>query len=220
MGDAITRRTKSVQSARRRLAPDARRREILAVALGVFSSGEYATVTVRDVAVRANVNSALVYYYFKSKEKLIAAVIGHAMEQAIARYRARTAEISDPKAILDEWFRVNMEFFAPLKQMARILIHYQSATSRHSLIDRQVRKFYETERGILRRCIAAGIARRIFKRLNPGVAAAFISAHLDGICFVSITRPWTNMRTFVRTQWAAIWEYLGWRGGGSTAVRA
>jgi len=163
----------------------------------------------RDIAVRAKVNSALVYYYFKSKEQLIAAVIGHATEQALALYEQRMVSTLDPKAALDEWFRVNVKFVAPLKKMARIMIQYQSSNSRHSLIDGQVRQLYRAEYGILRRCIAAGVRSGIFRRVKPAVAAAFISAHLDGICFVSITRPWTNMRTFMHGQWAEIWDYLG-----------
>jgi AcrR family transcriptional regulator len=191
------------------MAPDARRREILTIALDVFSSGEYSTVTMRDVAVRANVNSALVYYYFKSKEQLVAAVIGHSMREALDLYTKRTVGFSDPRAALDEWFRVNVTFFAPLKKMARILVQHQSSTSRHSLIDEQVRKLYYSEQNILHRCIAAGIKLGTFRRLDPEVAAVFISAHLDGICFVSITRPWTNMRAFMRGQWLEIWDYLG-----------
>ncbi len=191
------------------MAPAARRREILEVALQVFSSSEYSAVTVRQVAVRANVNSALVYYYFKSKERLVTAVIEHAMTQAFELYERRIAGTSDPKRALDEWFKVNAQFFAPLRQMARILIHYQSTTRHCSMIDAQVRKLYQKEHGILRRCVADGVKAGDFKRMNPGVAAVFISAHLDGICFVSITRPWTNMRGFMRRQWAEIWGYLG-----------
>ncbi len=205
----MARRSQSPRRPQRRLAPAERRREILEVALNAFSSGEFSAVTMRDIAVRAKVNAALVYYYFKSKEQLVAAVIGHAIEQALALYEQRTVGTSDPKAALDEWFRVNVKLLAPLKKMARILIRYQGSASRRSLIDRQVRQLYRAEREILHRCIAAGIRLGTFRRVNPKIAAVFISAHLDGICFVSITRPWTDMRTFMRAQWAEIWDYLG-----------
>lgn len=194
---------------RKRMSPDARRRELLTGALDVFSSAEYSTVTMRDVAVRANVNSALVYYYFKSKKQLVAAVIEHATRQALDLYVKRTAGLSDPRKALDEWFRVNVALVAPLKKMARLLVQYQSSTSRHSLIDTQVRKLYDAERETLHQIVSAGIKLGTFRRLDPEVAAVFISAHLDGICFVSITRPWTDMRSFMRGQWLEIWDYLG-----------
>jgi TetR/AcrR family transcriptional regulator, cholesterol catabolism regulator len=191
------------------MAPDARRRAILTIALEVFSSGEYSTVTVRDVAAAADVNVALIYYYFKSKEQLVAAVIGHATRQAFDLYGKRTARLTDPIAALDAWFQVNATFFAPLRQMAQILVQYQSAARRNRLIDEQVRKLYRSERNILRRCIAMGVKNGSFRRLNPAAAAMFISAHLDGMCFVSLTRPWTQMQSFMRGQWGEVWGYLG-----------
>ena len=191
------------------MAPDARRRAILTVAHEVFSSREYSTVTVRDVAAAADINEALIYYYFKSKERLVAAVIGHATRQALDLYATRTGRLKDPIAALDAWFQVNATFFAPLRQMAQILVQYQSTSRRNPLIDEQVRKLYRSERGILRRCIAVGVKNGSFRRLNPAAAAMFISAHLDGMCFVSITRPWTQMRSFMGGQWGELWSYLG-----------
>ncbi len=194
-----------------RMAPEARRREILAIALDVFSSHEYAAVTVRDVAIAANVNVALIYYYFKSKEQLVAAVIEYAMRQALEHYAARTARCLDPRAALDEWFKVNARFFAPLKKMAQVLIQYQSASSARSVVDRQIRSLYRSELQILRRCIVAGIEAGTFRRVDPDAAASFISAHLDGVCFVSITRPWTAIRSFMHLQSREILDYLGCR---------
>jgi AcrR family transcriptional regulator len=191
------------------MAPDARRREILNIALDVFSSHEYATVTMRAVAVAANVNIALIYYYFKSKDRLVAAVIEHAMRQALDLYAKRTAGVEDARAALDEWLRVNETFFAPLKKMAQILVQYQSSSGTRSLIDKQIRKLYRSERAILRRCVSAGIKAGTFRRLDADAAAVFISAHLDGVCFVSITRPWTETRSFMRLQWQGLWDYLG-----------
>jgi AcrR family transcriptional regulator len=191
------------------MTPDARRQAILAIALEVFASGEYSAVTVRDVAAAADVNVALIYYYFKSKEQLVAAVIGYATRQAFDLYGKRTARLTDPVAALDAWFQVNATFFAPLRQMAQILVQYQSSSRRNPLIDEQVRKLYRSERSILRRCITAGVRNGSFRRLDPTAAAMFISAHLDGMCFVSITRPWTQMRSFMGGQWGELWGYLG-----------
>jgi TetR/AcrR family transcriptional regulator, cholesterol catabolism regulator len=196
-----------------RMAPEARRQAILAVALDVFSCKEYATITVRDVAIAADANVALIYYYFKSKEQLVAAVIEYAMQQALALYSKRASDSADPRAALNEWFKVNAEFFAPLKKMAQILIRYQSSSNTRSLIDEQIRKLYSSERTILRRCIAAGIKTGRFRSVNPDSAAMFISAHLDGVCFVSITRPWTKIESFMHLQCRELWVYLGCEAG-------
>ncbi len=200
---------KAAPKTRTRMRPEARRQAILKVALDVFSSGEYASVTVRDVALAADANLALIYYYFKSKEELVAAVIDHAMKQALDLYANRTAQVADPRRALNEWFKVNETFFAPLKKMAQILVQYQSSSKTRSLIDKQIKKLYRSERIILRQCIVAGIKDRSFRPMNPDAAALFISAHLDGVCFVSITRPWTRIKSFMHLQCRELWDYLG-----------
>jgi AcrR family transcriptional regulator len=191
------------------MAADARRRLILTIALDVFSSGELAAVGMRDVAVAAKVNIALIYYYFKSKEQLLAAVIEYAWRQALDLYARRTAEVTDPQDALDEWFQVNATFFAPLKKMVQILVQYQSSSGSPSLIDKQIRKFYRSEREIIRRCVVSGVEKGCFRKVDPDAAAIFISAHLDGIYFVSISRPWTDIRSFMQVQWGELWSYLG-----------
>lgn len=98
------------------MAPDERRREILRVALDVFSSGQFASVTMRDVALASNVNIALIYYYFKSKEHLVASVIEQSMRQTLELYEKQVAGVTDPHEALDKWFQVNTSFFAPLKE--------------------------------------------------------------------------------------------------------
>ena len=193
---------------RKRMAPDERRREILRVALDVCSSGQFASVTMRDVALASNVNIALIYYYFKSKEHLVASVIEQSMRQTLELYENQVAGVTDPHEALDKWFQVNSSFFAPLKKMVQIMVRYQNSSSVPSLIDQQIRKFYRSERQIIRRCVAKGIETGCFRRIDPVAAAAFISAHLDGILFVSLSRPWTDMRSFMHLQWRELWDYL------------
>ncbi len=52
-----------------------RRQRILAAADELFTRGGYDGVSMRDVALKAGVNKALVFYYFDSKESLFRAVL-------------------------------------------------------------------------------------------------------------------------------------------------
>ena len=47
-----------------------RARAIAAVALDLFAERDFSTVTLKDIARRAGINPALVYYYFEDKEDL------------------------------------------------------------------------------------------------------------------------------------------------------
>ncbi|MWA03941.1 TetR family transcriptional regulator [Actinomadura sp. LD22] len=60
---------------RRRGSPDTRA-QILAVARGRFLADGYAKVTLRSIAAEANVDAALISYFFGSKKGLFGAVLG------------------------------------------------------------------------------------------------------------------------------------------------
>ena len=197
------------EPARKRLSPQARAEHILDVALGLFSHQDFASVTTRDIAKACKVDVALIYYYFKNKDRLFQAVIEHAIELALTRYRQRVPNTLDPRAALSEWFRVNYELFTPLKNMAQILVAYNNSGPRNAAIDGLIRKLYRNEHEILSACIAQGVADGCFRALDPSQAATFISTHLDGMCFVSMTRPGTNMRKFMNAALVEIWQYLG-----------
>lgn len=55
---------------RRRMEPDARRAEILAVARTLFGRASYSTVSTADIAAAAGVARALINHYFGSKREL------------------------------------------------------------------------------------------------------------------------------------------------------
>ncbi|WP_199740524.1 TetR/AcrR family transcriptional regulator [Saccharopolyspora rhizosphaerae] len=60
---------------RRRMEPDARRAEILAVARRLFGEGSFSTVSTSDIAAEAGVARALINHYFGSKRELYLEVV-------------------------------------------------------------------------------------------------------------------------------------------------
>ncbi|MFD7293572.1 TetR/AcrR family transcriptional regulator [Streptomyces sp. NPDC059897] len=70
---------KAQATRRRRMEPDARRAEILAVARRRFGSGGYASVSISDIAAEAGVARALVNHYFGDKRQLYLEVVRQMM---------------------------------------------------------------------------------------------------------------------------------------------
>ncbi|MEW5811342.1 MAG: TetR/AcrR family transcriptional regulator [Actinomycetota bacterium] len=60
---------------RRRLSPDARRTELLALGAQVFGQRPYDEVRIDEIAERAGVSRALMYHYFPDKRAFFAAVV-------------------------------------------------------------------------------------------------------------------------------------------------
>ena len=191
-----------------RLVPEARIDLILQESLGLFAGQNYATVTTRDIAAACGVNVALIYYYFKSKDGLFRAVIEHAMQQAYSTYLQRTRGVRDPVQALIEWFQVNLEQFTSLKKMAQILVAYNSTGREMPDVDALIRRIYQSELRLLRACIRKGVTTGQFRRVDPKATATFVSTHLDGICFVSMTRPKTNINPLIIASRDLILNYL------------
>jgi AcrR family transcriptional regulator len=70
--------------ARRRLAPDARRQELLDVGAQVFAAKPYDDVLMDEIAERAGVSRALMYRYFSNKRELFAAIYQRAADRLLA----------------------------------------------------------------------------------------------------------------------------------------
>ncbi|MCV7283093.1 TetR/AcrR family transcriptional regulator [Mycolicibacterium flavescens] len=62
-------------SGRRRLSPDDRRNELLALGAEVFGQRPYDEVRIDEIAERAGVSRALMYHYFPDKRAFFAAVV-------------------------------------------------------------------------------------------------------------------------------------------------
>jgi len=69
------------QRGRRRLSVDERREELIAAALGLFSTRPPDEVSIDDVAAAAGASRALVYHYFGGKQELYVAALRSAAAQ-------------------------------------------------------------------------------------------------------------------------------------------
>jgi AcrR family transcriptional regulator len=70
--------------ARRRLSPEDRRNELLALGAEVFGQRPYDEVRIDEIAERAGVSRALMYHYFPDKRAFFAAVVRAASERLFA----------------------------------------------------------------------------------------------------------------------------------------
>src|SRR6516162_2354683 len=67
--------SRHMPTARRRLSPEDRRAELLALGAEVFGKRPYDEVRIDEIAERAGVSRALMYHYFPDKRAFFAAVV-------------------------------------------------------------------------------------------------------------------------------------------------
>lgn len=78
-----------------------RANELKSAALDVFAERDFASVTIKDIACAIGVNTALIYYYFESKEDLFRATIENAVVQALDIYKHLKEKHDDPLDLIN-----------------------------------------------------------------------------------------------------------------------
>jgi AcrR family transcriptional regulator len=139
-----------------RMAGEERRRQILNVAVNLFSHKGFSGTTTREIAQAAGVSEAMVFRHFANKEELYSAILDHkACSDLAFDPRAVIAEAvkrKDDKAVFEELAFSALEHHESDREFHRLLLH--AALERHELADmfweRTVRPLYEFIGGYIR----------------------------------------------------------------------
>lgn len=109
--------------------------KLMAVAMDLFCERDFASVTIKDIARAAKVNSALIYYYFADKEDLFRVMIEHAILQALDNYARLKARHTDPTDLINDWFDNNVEMSVLMRKLVKIMIDYSHGSLRVASIE-------------------------------------------------------------------------------------
>lgn len=181
----------------------------MAVALELFSLRDFASVSIKEIAKAAGVNTALIYYYFDSKEGLFRATLENAVTQALNKYRLLNERHTDPVDLIVDWFDTQLELKNPIRQMLKIMIDYSSTRTQADVLDRVIQQFYNYEVEILSSSVRRGIQMGIFKPVDAERAAHLASTHLDGIFVRSVIHKELVISEALDELKSLFWEYLG-----------
>jgi AcrR family transcriptional regulator len=107
---------------RRRLHADERRKQILENAFRLISEQGFKTVSTRDIAKAAQINEALIYKYFPTKDALLRAIIIDTIEKQPVRL-ALPETRDDFRASLQVFVDYYLEKNDPDGAMVRIILY-------------------------------------------------------------------------------------------------
>ncbi|MFA5951744.1 MAG: TetR/AcrR family transcriptional regulator [Hyphomicrobium sp.] len=155
--------------------------KIREAALELFAARNFSSVTTKDIARATGLNTALIYYYFGSKEELFRRTVALAVERAFHQFRIVRQNLSRPRDIIYGWLDNHVREYDTITKLVRIAIDYAGTEGRKSTIDKAIRRFYDEEREVLREALSAGIACGDFRKVDVDATATFISTYLDGV---------------------------------------
>ena len=189
------------------------------VALELFARRGFSSVTIKDIAKSANINSALLYYYFDSKEDLFKSSIENAILRALENYARLKQKHTDPVDLINDWFENNVEMASSFRKLVKIMLDYSNSEIRLESVDALIKQFYKEEMSILSTSIRRGAETGVFQALDPDRLAEFASLHLDGIMTGSMIRTSLDLRRAISDLKELFWTRLGYRSKSSPARR-
>ncbi len=157
---------------------------IIDVAIPLFAMQGFAAVSVREIAKAADVNIALISYYFDGKEKLYSLIL----EKHVGAIAEVVDTISKKKESPVEKIRHYAESFVQLHKRLPYLSHllYSEIVNPTSCFDTIVKKVESQVSNFLYDCINEGITKgQLAPDLEPGYVAIALNSLIN---FYFITR--------------------------------
>jgi AcrR family transcriptional regulator len=173
---------------RRRLDPAERRAQILEVALELFEKQSFSTVSLRQIATACDVNIALLYHYFESRDDLVRAALRHSVDLFVTYFSAQPPRADQPLGRASDWLDATISSIPQLLRMVRLMSDYAAAEGADAQAAEVITDFYRRERETFESSIRLGIAEGRFRHVDPARTARIASMTLDGVFFGGVAR--------------------------------
>ena len=163
-----------------RLTVDDRREEILRATVAQIAERGVAAIRVADVATALGVSTALVFYHFRSKDRLVAEAFAYAARRDLDRL----AQVAGSGGSARQRLVRALRLYHPSGSAApgwRLWIDGWSAALREPELRRVCRRLDLRWRDTIARLITEGVAAGEFDCPDPEAAAWRITALIDGL---------------------------------------
>ena len=188
--------------------------DLARIALDLFAKRHFSSVTIKDISRAAGISTAMIYYYYKSKEQLFRVAIDNAVDEAFQLFEKHgdSENYAHSADAIGAWFDVHLVLKKRLRNVVKISVDLNGVLGSLPEADESIQRFYNHEREILEKFVREGIEKGVFREVDPSIIATMISTSLDGVMARSFILKNFDMHATVEEFKQAIWLYLGYDG--------
>lgn len=168
---------------------EARISQILDAAKRVFSRMGFHEARMDDIVQEAGLSKGALYWYFKSKDDIIMAILKNLFERELSGIKALQAKEGRADALLDEFTQLTIQ---ELKQMTRLLpISYEfyALAFRNKTVREAMRAYLHTYINFLAPLIQRGIDQGLFRAVDAEETAISIASLIEGTLLLWVFDP-------------------------------
>lgn len=173
----------------RKIVAPQRREQIVRALFDCLAENGHETVTVKDIARRANLHYGVIHYYFKSKDDIVSALA----DAIIAKYERLLTERVSEADTPSEKIRLALEFlvdeFIFNRRLNRVFYNFVQMAFEHKTVRAALRKQLRVYRGLVAEAIAEGIRNGEFSGRDAEEAASLIVAMIEGMALQWVIEP-------------------------------
>lgn len=166
-----------------------RREQIITAAVSVFSRLGFHEARMDDIAQESGLSKGALYWYFKSKDDIIAAIMDRFIDREIEGMESalkHEAPVSEKLLQLHEMFITEMR---DMMDLMPILYEFYAAATRKASVRKALLRFFQPMRKLLSALLQQGIDRGEFEPVDVDVIAVNLIAFYEGLLLLAVLDP-------------------------------
>jgi AcrR family transcriptional regulator len=169
--------------------PEARRQAILEAAIGVFAQHGFDAATTDDIARAAGLSKGGLYWHFKSKDEILAAVLMQFFDQEMAALAGLVAAGGSASVRVRKLVSQAAADMAQLEQVLPIALEFYALAARQEHVRQWIQGYYGRYHSLLVALLRQGYASGEFRAGTAETAALTLIAQMEGLALVRSIEP-------------------------------
>ncbi len=158
-----------------------KKEHIINTAIELFAEKGFEGTSVRDLAAKADVNIAMVNYYFGSKDKLFEAIIEH--KASYMRERLEEITTDKSKSVIEKLDAVIETYVNRILSQHHYhrIIHQELMLKQREEVHNNIITLFNKNTLIIKSIIEHGIKKKVFKKVDPELTFASILGTINQV---------------------------------------
>ncbi|MCB0103769.1 MAG: TetR/AcrR family transcriptional regulator [Anaerolineales bacterium] len=159
---------------------------ILNSAIKVFAKKGFEATRMEDIAKATKLSVGGVYWYYKSKEEIIIAIMEQLIDKDVKDLRALLEAEGTVRMRLETYISLSIE---AAQEYALVVYELYSLVPRNTKVRNHIRAYLQIYRDTLTQFVQQGVERGEFKPVKAGEAALAFAALYEGTLELAMLEP-------------------------------
>jgi len=158
-----------------------RKDQIVRATVECITKYGYHNFSMQDVAKVAGVSKGIIHYYFLNKDDLMMSVLDRVAGDIERVILSDMNKIEEPAKKLEIFIGVVFDVVRNTREYYQVNMDFWTQINQKDEVKKAIAKHYAKFRETASKVIADGIAKGVFKKVEPDEYASFIIAVIDGM---------------------------------------